>query len=63
MARRLNDSLGRVLNILATRHDIRPAALAGRTRLYDKRAMARVKYELTLVDTRRAARGEATRAS
>jgi hypothetical protein len=63
MSRRLKEPLSRIAHILATRPDIQPAALAGRTRLYDNRSMARVKYELNLAAARRAGRGEATRAS
>jgi hypothetical protein len=44
---------GRVLHVLATRADIRPAALAGRVRLYDRDALARVRHEVSAIDARR----------
>jgi hypothetical protein len=42
----------RVLHVLATRPAIRPAALAGRVRLYDRRAVEQVRAELRAIDRR-----------
>jgi hypothetical protein len=47
----------RVRHVLATRPHIRPAALAGAVRLYRRRAIAQVRYELNLIDARRAESG------
>ena len=49
----LNVPLHRVLHVLATRLHIRPSALAGTLRLYDRKAVANVRYELNLIDARR----------
>lgn len=43
----------RVRFVLATRSDIEPTAFAGRTRLFDKRALARIRYEVAAMDARR----------
>lgn len=51
-------SINRVLHILATRHHIQPAAFAGPIRLYRQEAIAMVRYELNVIDARRAARKE-----
>lgn len=58
LARRLNVPLHRVIYILNTRPHIRPAARAGRMRLYDREAVGQVRQELDLIDalTRRGAR-------
>lgn len=53
IARELGEPLHRVLHVLATRPAIRPAALAGRVRLYDRRAVERVRLELEAIDCRR----------
>ena len=45
--------LHRVQYVLRTRLRIRPAARAGTLRLYDRRAVAMVRYELNLMDARR----------
>lgn len=45
--------LHRVLHVLGTRQHIRPSARAGTLRLYDRRAVAMVRYELNLIDARR----------
>jgi hypothetical protein len=52
IAAELNEPPRRVLRVLATRRDIRPVALAGRTRLYPAAAVARVRHELTAIDAR-----------
>jgi hypothetical protein len=48
--------LHRVLHILASRAHIRPTARAGTLRLYDRRAVAMVRYELNAMDARRCQR-------
>ena len=53
IASELRVPLHRLLHVLATRQHIRPAARAGTLRLYDSRAVARVRYELNLIDARR----------
>jgi hypothetical protein len=53
IARELKQPLRRVLNVLATREHIRPSARAGTLRLYDRRAVAVVRHELTAIDARR----------
>jgi hypothetical protein len=53
IASELRVPLHRVLHVLATRQHIRPAARAGTLRLYDRQAVAMVRYELNLIDARR----------
>lgn len=53
IARELGKSLSRVHYVLRTRAHIRPTALAGRLRLYDRRAVAMVRHELNVIDARR----------
>jgi hypothetical protein len=53
--------LHRVVYVLATRPHIRPAARAGRLRLYQNQDIARVRYELNLIDARRCPRPEQLR--
>ena len=53
IARELGVSLPRVVYILATRSHIRPTALAGRLRLYDRHAVAQVRHELNAIAARR----------
>jgi len=53
IAAELHEPLHRVLNVLATRQHIRPAARAGTLRLYDRRAIAAVRHELNAIDARR----------
>jgi len=48
--------LHRVLNVLATRRHIRPAARGGTLRLYERDAIAMVRHELTAMDARRLSR-------
>ena len=45
--------LPRVLYILSTRPHIRPSALAGRFRLYDRQAVAMVRHEINAIDASR----------
>jgi len=54
IAAELEATVDRVHHILTRHPDIRPRALAGRTRLFDRRAVARIRHELTLIDDRRA---------
>lgn len=53
IATELGQPMHRVLRVLATRPAIRPAALAGRVRLYDRRAIEQVRLELAGIDRRR----------
>ena len=53
IASTLGEPLHRVLRVLATRKHIRPAARAGTLRLYHRRALAMIRYELNLIDARR----------
>ena len=57
IAAELREPLHRVLNVLATRRHIRPAAYAGTLRLYDRAAVAMVRHELNAIDARRCRRG------
>jgi hypothetical protein len=61
IAARLGEPLHRVVYVLATRPHIRPAARAGRLRLYQNQDIARVRYELNLIDARRCPRPEQLR--
>jgi hypothetical protein len=53
IAAQLGIPLHRILYVLATRAHIRPAARAGKLRLYDKRAVAMVRHDLNAIDARR----------
>ena len=53
LANDLGVSLHRVQYILRTRSHIRPAARAGRLRLYDRDAIALLRYELNSIDAKR----------
>ncbi|MGE3108385.1 MAG: hypothetical protein AB7G11_03810 [Phycisphaerales bacterium] len=57
IASELGQPMHRVLRVLATRPAIRPAALAGRVRLYDRRAIEQVRLELASIDRRRGGAG------
>lgn len=48
----LKQPLHRVLHVLRTRSHIRVVARAGRIRLYSRKAIAEVRYELTVIDAR-----------
>ena len=52
----LGEPLHRVVYVLRTRAHIRPSALAGRLRLYDREAMALIRHELNSIDARREGR-------
>jgi hypothetical protein len=58
IARELGEPLHRVLNVLATRNHIKPAARAGTLRLYDRQAVAMVRHEINAIDARRARKVE-----
>ena len=53
IAAELSEPLHRVLHILRTRPHIRPAARAGRVRLYSRSVVAMVRHELNGIDARR----------
>lgn len=53
IAQQLHMPLHRVLHILRTRRHIQPVARAGILRLYDRRAVAKVRHELNAMDARR----------
>ena len=59
IAQELGESLQRVQYILRTRSHIKPAALAGRLRLYDRQAVAMVRHEINAIEARRAETGVA----
>ena len=59
IAEELRIPLHRLLYILRTRKHIRPAALAGRVRLYDRAALAMIRHELNAQDARREASDQA----
>ena len=58
IAEELREPLHRVLHVLATRKHIRPSARAGTLRLFDRRAVAMIRYELNLIDARRCRKPE-----
>ena len=49
--------LPRILYVLSTRPHIKPCALAGRLRLYDRQAVAMVRHEIAAIDARRVQEG------
>jgi len=55
IARKLDQPIHRVLHVLATRPAIRPAARAGRIRLYDRDAVEQVRLEIARIDVMHAA--------
>ena len=52
IAAHLGEPLHRVQYVLRTRSHIRPAARAGRLRLYDREAVAQIRHELNSIDAR-----------
>jgi hypothetical protein len=58
IAAQLGEPLHRVTRVLATRKHIKPAAFAGTLRLFDRRAVAMILYELNLIDARRCRKPE-----
>ena len=57
LAEDLGQPLHRVLYVLRSRQHIRPAAMAGRLRLYDRDALEAIRVELTRMDSRRGGKG------
>ena len=57
IAHELGESLSRVQYVLRTRPHIKPAALAGRLRLYDRQAVAMVRHECNAIDARQSRKG------
>ena len=53
IARELGEPLHRVCHVLRTRTHIRPRARAGQLRLYDRKTIAEVRYELNAIDARK----------
>ena len=53
IAAELREPLHRVLNVLGTRQHITPVARAGTLRLYSRRAIAQVRYELNVIDAKK----------
>lgn len=53
LAEDLGQPLHRVLYVLRSRQHIRPAAMAGRLRLYDRDALEAIRVELARMDARR----------
>lgn len=49
----LREPLHRILHILRTRSYIRPAAVAGTFRLFDRESVAMVRHELNAIDAKR----------
>lgn len=62
IAHELHEPLHRVLNVLATRQHIQPAARAGTLRLYARDAVAKVRDELNAIDIRRSVQEVASHA-
>ncbi len=59
LAEKLGRPVHQVNYVLATRHHIKPAALAGKARLYDLKAMALLRHELNTMDAQRGGAGVA----
>ena len=57
LAEDLGQPLHRVLYVLRSRQHIRPAAMAGRLRLYDRDALESIRVELARMDARRGGKG------
>lgn len=56
LAAKLDVPVHRIVYVIRTRH-IPPAAFAGRLRLFDRAAVARIRYELNAIDARRGGKG------
>jgi len=56
IARMLDVPVHRIDYILRTRTDIKPLAVAGKTRLYDSEALRRIRYEVNSISARESAR-------
>ncbi len=48
----------RVAYVLRTRHHIRPTAMAGRVRLYNRASLAQVRHSLNAIDARKGGRAD-----
>ena len=57
LAEDLGQPLHRVLYVLRSRPQIRPAAVAGRLRLYDRDALEAIRVEIARIDARRGGKG------
>ena len=57
LAEDLGQPLHRVLYVLRSRQHIRPAAMAGRLRLYDRDALEAIRVELARMDARSGDKG------
>ena len=55
IANELGVPIHRVVRILRTRRHIKPTALAGAVRLFDREALAEIRHELHSIDARRSA--------
>ena len=53
IAKDLGVTVFRVHHVLRLHPDIQPRALAGRTRLFDRHAVARIRHELNTIDAKR----------
>ena len=58
IASELDEPIHRVVRVLATRPWIKPSALAGRVRLFERRAIEQVRHELDVIDRRRTPLGQ-----
>lgn len=56
IAAEVGTTVERVNRVLKSRPHIQPSAYAGNTRLFDNAAIARVRYEINLIDARRGRR-------
>ena len=61
IADEIGEPLGRVLYVLRTRAHIKPSAIAGRLRLYDRRTVAMVRHEINAIDAKCAQQGRGGR--
>jgi hypothetical protein len=52
LAQKLNQPVHRIQYLLRTRPHIKPAARAGRSRLYREQAVAQLRHELNSIDAR-----------
>lgn len=56
MAELLNIPRYRLTYLIDTRADIQPCARAGNVRLFDRQALARLRYEIARIEARRASK-------
>jgi hypothetical protein len=52
LAQKLNQPIHRIQYLLRTRPHIKPAAVAGRSRLYQEKTVAQLRHELNAIDAR-----------